>query len=284
MREVIIPKIQGDSLTAQLLSLYGAFKNSIASESLTFNFRDISWTCPLLLLPLSAYINTTNSGFIIEDGHKNKSYLEAINFPQGVNSVSQFEQQIHKHKTYIPISMLKKQAGAERERLESQFASMISRSLREYPGVKDAIYYPISELVANIFDHSKEQVGYLFGQQYPTKQYLDVCIVDTGRGLTAGYKEEKGLDLSDAEAIKATMRGNSTKPDQERGYGVRTSKRVVCEGLGGGFILISGSVALIAESNAEKLVKLPNFYWKGVVIAYRIPEPTRPLVISDYLE
>jgi hypothetical protein len=90
--------------------------------------------------------------------------------------------------------------------------------------------------------------------------------------------------LTDVEAIRQVMLGHSTKADKERGFGVRTSKNIVCDGLGGGFVLISGDAVLISEKRQDKLVRLPEFSWKGVIIAYRIPEPKGPLTISDYVE
>ncbi len=78
------------------------------------------------------------------------------------------------------------------------------------------------------------------------------------------------------------MKGNSVKKDKDRGDGVRTSKDVVCKALkGGGFILISGSYALVSIGKREKLVSLHNFYWQGVIVAYRIPKPTGYV---DYLK
>lgn len=116
------------------------------------------------------------------------------------------------------------------------------------------------------------------------KNFLDLCIADCGRGLARAYKEENGLDFTDQEAIKQVLMGHSTKSDVERGYGVRTSKRVVCEGLGGGFILLSGDSALFSSKNKEKIISLPNFFWQGVIISYRIPQPTKPVDIAPYLE
>lgn len=284
MKYIAVPQPKGDSLAAQLLALYGTLKNLSLNEQVEFDLNQASWMVPLLVLPISIYINNSNSIFNIENNHAVKKYFDAIRFPNGVDSVTSFEQQIQANKSFIPISVLRKEHGTERERLETQFEIMISGKLTQYPGIKDAIYYPISELVTNIFEHSQEQTGYIFGQWYPTKKYLDICIVDTGRGLAGSYMESKDMDFTDMEAIKEVMRGHSTKAETERGYGVRTSKRVVCEGLGGGFVLISGKSALISESNQDRLLTLPEFSWKGVIIAYRIPEPKGMLKISDFLE
>ena len=143
----------------------------------------------------------------------------------------------------------------------------------------------MSELITNVFEHSKKDSGYIFAQFYPQKDYLDICIVDCGRGFATAYKEEKGLNLTDEQAITEAMMGNSVKEDKERGYGLRTSKNVVCKALkGGGFILISGSCALVATNRSEKLVFLRDFHWQGAIVAYRIPKPTGDIDYLKYVE
>jgi len=284
MRKIIILKPRNDSLVAQLESLYKTFINAKFKENLNFDLSLLDWVCPLLILPVSAYINNTQSNCEINNSSI-KSYLERISFPEGVDSISLFQQRIQKHKSFIPISVLRKEAGASRERLEALFAERIYETLGNVSGAQNAVCYPIAELVTNIFEHSKKDVGFIFGQFYPTKSYLDICIVDCGRGFAATYKEEKGLKLSDIDAIVEAMRGNSVKPEKERGYGIWTSKRIICDVLrGGGFILISGSAGLVAETKKERLVSLPNFNWQGVIAAYRIPRPSGSLDISQFLE
>jgi len=284
MKKIIIPKPQNDSLVAQLESLYRTFINIRPRENLNFDLSSLAWVCPLLILPISAYINNTQSDCEINNSPI-KSYLERIAFPGGIDSISLFQQRIQKHKSFIPISILKKDAGSSRERLEALFEEKIYNILGNVSGAQSAVCYPIAELVTNIFEHSKKDAGFIFGQFYPAKNYLDICIVDCGRGFATTYKEEKRLKLSDIDAIFEAMKGNSVKPDKERGYGIRTSKKIICDVLkGGGFILISGSAGLVAAAKKERLVSFPNFYWQGAIIAYRIPKPLGPLDISPFLE
>ncbi|TSC94832.1 MAG: hypothetical protein Athens101410_728 [Parcubacteria group bacterium Athens1014_10] len=284
MKNIIISKPKNDSVIAQLSSLYNTFKNVSFGDNLEFNLSLLDWVCPSLILPISAYINSTRSSYKT-DNCGIKSYLEKISFPRGVNSISLFQYRTQKYKSYIPISVLKKESGIERERLESLFSEKIYETLGNVPGAQSAVVYPISELATNIFEHSKKDSGFIFGQFYPKKNYLDICIVDCGRGFAAAYKEEKNLNLTDAEAINQAILGNSVKKDRERGYGIRTSKNVVCHALkGGSFVLISGSCALLSTGKAEKLVSLPKFYWQGTIIAYRIPKPLGPIDISGYYE
>lgn len=279
MKNIIIPKPDNDSLISQFGTFYSTFKGINFGEKLEFNLSLLDWVCPLLILPISAYINETQSETKVANCGI-KSYLETIGFPKGVDSVSSFE----RCKTYIPISVLHKEAIDERERLESLFSEKIYEVLGNIAGAQNAVCYPIAELATNIFEHSKKEAGFIFGQFYPQKEYLDICIVDCGRGFAGAYKEEKEMDFTDEQAIIEAMKGNSVKKEKERGYGIRTSKDIVCKALkGGGFILLSGSSAFVATEKGEKLVSLPDFYWQGVVIAYRIPKPTGPIDISKYI-
>ena len=284
MKNVIILKPKNDSLVAQLASLYRALKGINPNEQINFDLCNLTWACPLLVLPLSAYINSTNSEVKIDECEI-YDYLESINFPEGIDSISEFKQTVRSRKSYIPISVLRREKDEDREKLGSMFSDIIYKALDKTPtGTRNAIYQPISELVTNIFEHSKQNAGYIFGQLYPPKNYLDICVVDRGRGLQKTYTEEKKLEFTDAESIVEVMRGNSVKPGNERGYGVRTSRNLVCDGLGGDFVIVSGSAALISKKNYNRIVALNGFYWQGVIIAYRIPKPDKPIDISPYLE
>jgi len=285
MKQVIIAKIRNESLEAQLGLLYEIFKDKSPGEDLEFNLYQVEWICPLVILPISAYINNTHSSYKLEDC-KIKSYLQTMKFPVGVDSVDLFEQAISNGKSYIPITVLKQEAGATRDKLETLFQEKISEILGNIKGAESAISYPITELVTNIFEHSKKDVGFICAQIYPSKQYLDICIVDCGRGFAKTYKEERGIQLSDGEALIAAMEGKSTKPDPEnkRGTGIRTSKDIICKGLKTGkFILISGSMGLVIDSNTENLVSFPQFYWQGTIVAFRIPKPSNPIDIYKFI-
>jgi hypothetical protein len=284
MRFITISKPANDSLVAQLGSFYETFKGVKFGEKLSFDLCQLNWACPLLVLPISAYIKETESK-VGMDECKIKGYLDTMNFPEGVNSISAFQKQAQKEKTFIPISVLSKEAKMDRENLISLFEEKINETLGNVFGASNAVLYPISELITNIFEHSKKDFGYAFGQFYPNKGYLDICIVDCGRGFAKNYKEEKGLDFTDEEAIAQALGGTSAKKEKERGYGLRTSKNIICKALnGGGFILISGSGVLISNKQGDNLGYLTDFYWKGAIIAFRIPKPTGAIDIWKYVE
>ena len=284
MKQIPVITSNSDNFLQQFGALYAAFKGIKQNEQVQFDLSGANWLCPIVILPISAYIAKTSSTFVTSNNPTISGYLNTIDFPNGVHSATAFEKATHERKTYVPISVLERDKGSEREHLESMFSRLVYRLLGSVPGAQNAVYYPITELVTNIFEHSGDEAGFVFGQYYTSRKYLDVCIVDIGRGLAAGYKDRMKLELTDGQAIEEVLKGNSTKSNQERGYGIRTSKRVVCEGLGGQFIIISGSSALVSTQSSEKLVSLPDFYWQGVIVSYRIPKPKDGIDITSYLE
>lgn len=276
-RKVERPK--SEELSSQLVALYKTLRGLNLNSPTTFDFSLITWINPLLALPIASLIKTAEHSF--SPASPISTYLSAIRFPGGVRTVDALKQV---NKSYIPIGILQRQNSVGREQLESAFLQLLANAIGEVPGSRSAIYYPIAELTTNIFDHSQSDTGWILAQWYPSKKFLDLCIVDRGRGLASAYKEELGLTLSDDQAIRQALEGVSTKREKERGYGVRTSKSVICKALGGSFTLISGNAAYLVEKEDENMVSLPEFHWQGVIIAYRIPQPTAPVDITPYLE
>ena len=240
-----------ETLESQLLALYEYLKSSTGNKP-EFVLNASQKKHPLFALPLTALSYRANN-------------------TRSVDSI-------------LSITILKKEHQFEWEKTATHFENLLIATLGNIPGTHNAIHYPIAELVTNIFEHSKEDIGFLFAHYNKDEEYLDLCIVDYGRGLAKTYQEEQGLKLSDADAILEVLKGHSTKSNIERGYGVRTSKRVVCEGLNGSFVMVSGNTALYAENDHDRLIELPDFYWQGVIVAYRIPKPKGPVEIAKYLE
>ncbi len=109
-------------------------------------------------------------------------------------------------------------------------------------GNKNAIFAPITELITNIFEHSGKSHGWVLAQIYPFQNYVDVCIVDTGRGIKQCYEEELNMKLnSHLEAFEMLANRESSKSNKERGYGIYMSKKLICKALDGNFVLLSGN-------------------------------------------
>ena len=117
----------------------------------------------------------------------------------------------------------------------------------------------------------------------------NACIADRGVSLLGSYEKLPGNEISsDIEAIKAANRGLSSKnlPDAEnRGFGIRTSKQMLIQGLGGQYLMISGSSLYIKTLNLDSFYSMPNgLRWNGTIVALRIPYHSASFNYIDYIE
>ena len=155
--------------------------------------------------------------------------------------------------------------------------------------VTNGLKYMVDETLDNITEHSDSDRGYIFAQAYPTKGFLDVCIADRGINLLGSYMKLPDNEIaSDMEAIKAANRGLSSKnlPDAEnRGFGIKTSKQMLIQGLGGQYLMISGSSLYIKSRNLDSFYAMPRgLRWNGTIVALRIPYHSDIFNYIDYIE
>lgn len=123
----------------------------------------------------------------------------------------------------------------------------------------------------------------------PRKGYLDICMADNGVTLLGSYKKLSDNEIiDDLEAIKAANRGISSKnlPEAEnRGYGIQTSKRMLVEGLGGQYLMISGSCLYLKSPGHDNVYSVPDgLRWNGTIVALRIPVDSSQFNYVNYLE
>jgi len=276
MRRIKVIKASGDNLIKQLKCVYDIFKN-IKNEKIIFDFSNCEWASPLPVLAVCSYIKE-NKGKIINLNSNIKGYLRTVGFPSGIKTESEIRKL-----SYIPITFLKKTDSAvDKENLEARIYDIIYKNTGKIEGTKNAVSYPIMELVGNIFEHSNKSYGWFFAQHFSSKKLLDICIIDTGRGLAKGYKEVRNEKFTDKEAIIKAVSGYSIKKEIGRGYGIPSSVRVVCEAFEGNFVILSGNSFYYQDKNSRKIFELPDFYWQGVIIAYQIPYPKESIDISPF--
>jgi len=62
-------------------------------------------------------------------------------------------------------------------------------------------------------------------------------------------------------------------PDAEnRGYGIRTSKKMLIDGLSGNFVMLSGNALYLKSKTIDQFFTLPSIAtWNGTIVAMRIP-------------
>ena len=152
------------------------------------------------------------------------------------------------------------------------------------PGLAKAFNTPLTylldELICNIQQHAQTDKGYAYLHHNADSQSIDIAIADFGITIYGSYvAAQKHLDKlgdSDAEALNLAQNGYSVKnlPDTEnRGYGISSNMRMVVEGLGGEFAVLSGNALLLYSKDTKKILSLPpEIDFKGTMLIVRFPD------------
>jgi len=286
-------------------AIMGKIRNVPQGETIELDMTSCSFLNPFFLLPFMLLVSEEGKKREITirnngTNHSFRKYLNLISFEGGLQPENitgeDYESVLSQYnsKTYIPIinfPATRAQADtAIRDKFTSMLNNLLIRQLNLRGGFLTGIMYLLDEAVNNIVDHSKEQRGFIFAQFFPSKNFIDICVADTGVTILGTY-QEKGENhiTTDKLAINNAANGKSTKerPENEgRGYGISTSKKMLVNGLKGKYLLFSGKAFLLKTVDKEEVIEIPDdYYWKGTLVQLRIPYvgdiPFNP---SDYYE
>lgn len=281
-----------DGLTP-VVRIMNQIENSREQE-VTIDFSDTRFISPVFALSLIVYISRCGKQILFNNV---PDYLELIRLSNGGIKPDEMRQteflaalEKYASKTYIPIIDFAAGRNSDAKEVISSIAeNMIIRQLNIRSNVANGLKYMVDETLDNITEHSDSDRGYIFAQAYPTKGFLDVCIADRGINLLGSYMKLPDNEISsDMEAIKAANRGLSSKnlPDAEnRGFGIKTSKQMLIQGLGGQYLMISGSSLYIKSRNLDSFYAMPHgLRWNGTIVALRIPYHSDIFNYIDYIE
>lgn len=263
-------------------------------QNVSIDFSDTRFISPVFALSLIVYLSRCGKQVSLKNI---TDYLERIEFGNGgikpdTMRQTEFLAELEKYasKTYIPIINFAAGRNSDaKEAVSSIVENMIIQQLSIQSNVANGLKYMIDEILDNITEHSESDRGYIFAQAYPAKGFLDVCIADRGVSLLGSYEKLPDNEISsDIEAIKAANRGLSSKnlPDAEnRGFGIKTSKQMLIQGLGGQYLMISGSSLYIKTLNLDSFYSMPHgLRWNGTIVALRIPYHSSSFNYINYIE
>lgn len=263
-------------------------------EMIIVDFSRTEFISPVFALSLIVYLSRCGKKISFEGI---KDYLDVIGLGSGGIRPDRMRKseflalmEGYSKKRYIPIvSFPASSDNDEKEAISSVIESIIIRQLNMPSNVALGLKYMVGELLDNITEHSKSDRGFIFAQSYPQKGYLDLCLADRGVTLLGSYQRLLNNEIaSDMEAIKAANRGISSKnlPDAEnRGFGIRTSKRMLIEGLGGQYLMISGSCFYLKRPGFDSFYNVPSgLRWNGTILALRLPYNNDQFNYVNYIE
>lgn len=284
--EIIISNPGNDEMGTSFRSLLEALEQIgevQPHDDLLIDLHRLSFVHPFLILPICSLISKLRQNNVtveISYGAAIRSYLETILFPEGFNAMTVGDWNGHlldfQNKTYLPICQIPvaRSNTKIREQLLTTFENILLHQLKLTGQMISVVKYLISEAMDNIVDHANVRNGWIMVQNYPTKGFLDICILDTGLGLLGSYKTFNVANInSDVEALEQAINGNSTKQITEtRGYGIDTSRRMLVDGLKGKYFLFSGAAFYIYTNELEQITPLSrNIKWTGTMLALRVP-------------
>lgn len=257
----------------------------ICDNIVYWDFYDVTFLHPSFIAPLAIYKDTSQKNIIcINISLRLQSYLNSICFDRLLHFDNEKEKDVldvmrnYTNKTYLPICSFT-MTDSNKDLFGSVIGNIIVKQTNIKNGGITSLSYMVSELLDNIFEHSKSPNGYIFSQYLPSENVINLCIADIGISIYGSYKSkklyQKEIAGNEAEALKFANDGYSTKnrPDAEnRGYGIPTSKAMLVSGLNGAFFMLSGSAFHRYEKGVNIYVNLGKlFRWNGTVILMRIP-------------
>ncbi|PKP56930.1 MAG: hypothetical protein CVT89_05350, partial [Candidatus Altiarchaeales archaeon HGW-Altiarchaeales-2] len=147
---------------------------------------------------------------------------------------------------------------------------------------EDGIVYFFNEIITNIYEHSGSKNLWIFVQLLKKKEEVEICVIDEGVGFKEAYKKA-GIDMNnDIDAIRSALEGKSSKKEEDgRGWGIRSTKRIITESdFNGEFVIITGKGGYYFNKNY--FFDFP--IWQGTIVMARIKKPKEKVEIYRYVE
>lgn len=263
-------------------------------EVLEVDFQTTAFVHPACVLPLAAAINYyrelgINFRLSVPAGNR---YLHSIGFGNGPVDAPLGSSKIRQlpHKTYVPITCFRAGTHDADTRAKNSAIKAICTILHTAGVDQNIVYgvnYILSELTDNIQEHSFSQFGYLMAQLYPKKQFMDICLADTGVTFLGSYARNLFDEVrTDTDALTYVLRQRSVKDqDDGRGFGIRTSRNMVVKGLEGRMVFWSGAAYNQPGNNPPAIVETSSRYrFPGTVVLLRVHTNVRGFIPSEYYE
>lgn len=284
---IVLKQAKSHDIGNQILCVFDSVEkmNSLNDPcNLTVDISAWNFLSPFVYLPISAYLlDLENRGFVVKIIFpSNSSYLKTILFYKGMPLNNNWKEILDDFalKTYVPITIIPVEGeidSKQRESLMTLIEQIFFMNSVLSVKFKTPINYMIAEMVDNIVNHAKANKGYIMLQSYPTKGYIDICIVDRGMSVLGSYLNNSKFTnvLSHKDAMQEAINGSSTKdlPDNEsRGYGISTTKHMLVDGLKGYYYLYSGNAFYVRDYRNDNILELQEEKaWRGTIVFLRVP-------------
>lgn len=258
------------------------------TDSVTLDLSNANWFAPTFLTPVSvAYNQLQNNGYDVSVKYPHyapvKRYLRMIDFPGGTPEPPEH------YTNTLPLCLMNTKRDEDAVDIVSEKMGKLIKN--QFLSDKDIdqvawLKYPFGETIDNVDTHSGCDYGALLLQNYPSKSFFDFCIADDGITIPGNYEEHDIPFRTDHEANRMAMEeGISTRQndDYSRGFGLRTTVEMVCDGLNGEVLLSSRESTLSRRQNNKIKRKAKDRSWNGTIFAARLHPPSDDFSYMEYL-
>lgn len=206
-----------------------------ADSEIVVNFSYLSFAFPIGALALAQYLkyNQEHKGrcikFIgINYLSKAVGYLDSVGFFKYFGESPLRVKDFDKSKSYIPFSVIEwniLQSRVNDEKLNG-LAFTIQAAIEEYSEnystwmfgkVEPVISYCFREIIRNVFEHTNCLYCSIFGQIYPLRDEIEICIADSGAGIRNSLAQCYDECTSDEWALQNAILPGITSGDVKTG-------------------------------------------------------------------
>jgi hypothetical protein len=258
-----------------------------------FNFSALSTVEPFTMAfvanEIKRYRDSKQAVRFFATNHENKTYPAHMGFFKAFGlEFGKEPGEASGSSTYIPLTILKvedivnqalqeyEEPGAIIERHAEKIAKILTRCDRG--DLVDALTFSIREVMRNIVEHSGSSFIEYCAQYWPTKNLVEVAILDGGNGIKYGLSPNPYLEIqTERDALHMAMlpgvsgkmykgvKRQSNNVWQNSGYGLYMTSRI-CRN-GGDFFIVSNDACLLLSSDSKEDLKVNS---KGTSLRLRI--------------
>lgn len=188
--------------------------------------------------------------------------------------------------TYIPLTILKvedikkeaalggEHVGDVLEEKSKQIAQMLVQQAKG--NLVDTLTFSIREIMRNVVEHSESNIIEYCAQYWPTKNLVEVAVLDTGNGIRKGIETNPYLEIeNERDALHLSLlpgvSGKMYKGVKERkhdewqnsGFGLYMTSRI-CRN-GGSFFIVSNDSSVLLTSDGKRDIECD---YKGTILSF----------------
>ncbi|KIL35187.1 hypothetical protein SD71_16330 [Cohnella kolymensis] len=270
-------KLEEDELTSVLRQMQGILVHRDPDQSklaVQLDFQNQIFISPLLLAVVSAFVEKLRlrhdvDVLCVNLSSVNADYISRMNFFDEVGF--HYQEHFTRRKEsgrFIPITRI---TESNYMSITSDLTKIIQQQWGGIDGsIVAALDWSIAEIIDNVFNHSETKIdGFVVAQHFPSRNRIDVTVVDGGMGIPKRLKSRAIYkDLSATEALDIAVEKDVTvDPEINKGAGLFYTKRIIQENRGT-LRINSDKAQLRVTGKVKRVDDAPK--WTGTIVHLRI--------------